>query len=419
NYEVKRLQQNETTILKRQTLRVMDGDSCVAIFHYWEQDDLQREVEQVGTRKLRYQLDNHLGSVSLEVDDDAQIISYEEYFPYGGTAFIAGKSQQEVKLKEYRYSGKERDDSTGLYYYGARYYAPWLGRWLKPDPAGKVDGLNLYGYVKDNPVKFKDKKGLMKEEEKNDVDQEEMEMIREITDEELSPKSEKINVTMIGEDHRHNQQSMQKITELITDIKNKKGDTKVLVALEGNFTSIYNYEEDGYKKLSTHPGGQKGRKRNIKPVERFEDIKFKGNQVQKKYPVSGINEIVHGMSLEGNSYNNMLNMLSSKEMKGNYVVGVDRKVDEKKMESVHRDNDMYNNIKNTARELMVKEVIVLAGEAHIAGTKDGDKFNFKRLGYLIKDDAEINATMVNPYLKNDPPYESVKSSIERWSKMKR
>ncbi|NES82666.1 MAG: RHS repeat-associated core domain-containing protein, partial [Moorea sp. SIO2B7] len=160
SYEVKRLQQNETTILERQTLRVMDDETCVAIFHYWEQDDLQREVEQVGTRKLRYQMDNHLSSVGLEVDDDAQIISYEEYFPYGGTAFIAGKSQQEVKLKEYRYSGKERDDATGLYYYGARYYAPWLGRWLKPDPAGTVDGLNLYGFVGGNPVKYVDVGGM-------------------------------------------------------------------------------------------------------------------------------------------------------------------------------------------------------------------------------------------------------------------
>ncbi|NEP50817.1 MAG: RHS repeat-associated core domain-containing protein, partial [Moorea sp. SIO3C2] len=161
NYEEKRLQQNETTILKRQTLRVMDDKTCVAVIHYWEQDDTQREVDKAGTsRSFRYQLDNHLGSVSLEVDDDAQIISYEEYFPYGGTAFIAGKSQKEVKLKEYRYSGKERDDSTGLYYYGARYYAPWLGRWLKPDPAGTVDGVNLYAFVGGNPITHKDFKGL-------------------------------------------------------------------------------------------------------------------------------------------------------------------------------------------------------------------------------------------------------------------
>ncbi len=163
NYEIKRIKsetaEGETTILYRQTLRVMDDKTCVAIMHYWIQDDLHREVEKAGTRKLRYQLDNNLGSVSLEVDDDAALISYEEYFPYGGTAIIAGNNRKEVALKEYRYSGKERDDSTGLYYYGARYYAPWLGRWLKPDPAGPTDGLNLYAFVGGNPISKIDSEG--------------------------------------------------------------------------------------------------------------------------------------------------------------------------------------------------------------------------------------------------------------------
>ncbi|MEO1373069.1 MAG: SpvB/TcaC N-terminal domain-containing protein [Cyanobacteria bacterium J06635_10] len=176
NYEVKRLenetQDGERIIEQRQTLRVMDDERCVAILHYWEEPTPNHSWE--GNQsfppltppgrgiKLRYQMDNHLGSVSLEVDDDAQIISYEEYFPYGGTAFVAGKSQKEVKEKDYRYSGKERDDSTGLYYYGARYYVPWLGRWLKPDPAGTVDGLNLFEFVGGNPEIHVDRNGTMK-----------------------------------------------------------------------------------------------------------------------------------------------------------------------------------------------------------------------------------------------------------------
>jgi RHS repeat-associated protein len=49
--------------------------------------------------------------------------------------------------KRYRYTDKERDDSSGLCYYGARYLAPWLARWISPDSAGAVDGLNLYIYV--------------------------------------------------------------------------------------------------------------------------------------------------------------------------------------------------------------------------------------------------------------------------------
>ena len=163
-YEIKLVKKiteaGETSVLKRRTLRVMDGDLCVAIIHSWDQDEASREVDAAGTHSLRYQMDDGLGSAALEISGDAEIISYEEYFPYGGTAFIAGPNQQEVCWKHYRYSGKERDNSTGLYYFGARYYAPWLGRWLKPDPAGSVDGLNLYAFVRGNPLRLFDPTGL-------------------------------------------------------------------------------------------------------------------------------------------------------------------------------------------------------------------------------------------------------------------
>ena len=78
---------------------------------------------------VRYQLDNHLGSASVEVNQDGNVLSYEEYHPYGTTAYQARSSVAEVSLKRYRYTGKERDEETGLCYHGARYYAPWLGRW--------------------------------------------------------------------------------------------------------------------------------------------------------------------------------------------------------------------------------------------------------------------------------------------------
>lgn len=162
SYEVKIVQNGQSTILKRHTLRVMDDQTCVAILHTWEQDDTKREVDSAGTRRLRYQLDDHLGSAALQLSEDAEIISYEEYYPYGGTALIAGRNQREVKLKEYRYSGKERDDATGLYYYGARYYAPWLCRWLSTDPAGAVDGPNLYAFVGGNPLNYNDNHGEQK-----------------------------------------------------------------------------------------------------------------------------------------------------------------------------------------------------------------------------------------------------------------
>lgn len=110
--------------------------------------------------QLRYRYDDPVGSSSLEVDGDGNRISQEEYYPYGGTAIWAARSQVEAKYKTVRYSGKECD-ATGLYYYGHRYYQPWVGRWLSADPLGTVDGLNLYRMAGNNPVTFTDLAGLV------------------------------------------------------------------------------------------------------------------------------------------------------------------------------------------------------------------------------------------------------------------
>jgi len=108
--------------------------------------------------RYRYQLDNHLGTACVEADQAGAVISYEEYHPYGTSAYRSFQSA-EVSAKRYRYTGKERDEETKLYYHGARYYAPWLGRWTQADPAGTVDGTNLYAYVRGSPVGLKDPNG--------------------------------------------------------------------------------------------------------------------------------------------------------------------------------------------------------------------------------------------------------------------
>ncbi|POA44373.1 toxin [Pseudomonas sp. MPR-ANC1] len=115
----------------------------------------------IDNNQLRYSLEDHLGSCSMELDHNAQTISEEGYYPFGATAWMAAAI--EVSYKFVRYSGKEMDVS-GLYYYGARYYAPWLQRWVSADPAGDVDGLNLYGFVGNNPLRYVDQHGKQKEE---------------------------------------------------------------------------------------------------------------------------------------------------------------------------------------------------------------------------------------------------------------
>jgi RHS repeat-associated protein len=115
-----------------------------------------------GSKALtRYSHGNHLGSAVLELDDNAQIISYEEYFPYGSTSYQAVASQTETP-KRYRYTGKERDEESGLSYHAARYYAPWLGRWINPDPLLSLPPslTNAYGYADCRPTVSRDETGL-------------------------------------------------------------------------------------------------------------------------------------------------------------------------------------------------------------------------------------------------------------------
>lgn len=108
---------------------------------------------------LRFSLTDHQESCLIELDGAAQLISHEDYYPYGGTACWAARSEVDANGKTHRHNGKQRDRS-GLYYYGARYYAPWLSCWISPDPGGTADGPNLYCMVHNNPINNVDKQGL-------------------------------------------------------------------------------------------------------------------------------------------------------------------------------------------------------------------------------------------------------------------
>ncbi|GIF62408.1 hypothetical protein Ais01nite_04430 [Asanoa ishikariensis] len=143
-----------TVTLERETMMVYAHRRAAAIIEtrVFGED---RAPEQL----VRYQYVNQLMSTALELDTDADVISYEEYLPYGGTAYQAVRSGTDLP-KRYRYAGKELDE-TGLYYYGARYYAPWLGRWCSRDPAGLADGPNLYLFCRANPVTITDPTGLI------------------------------------------------------------------------------------------------------------------------------------------------------------------------------------------------------------------------------------------------------------------
>ncbi|KAH7186850.1 SpvB domain-containing protein [Fusarium oxysporum] len=152
----------ETPSLERSTVRVSGpggsgGSGAIVLIETRTKGTPADDDDIIAERMLRFQLDDLLGSVAVELDEAAQLVTYEEHFPYGCSSYrsVAGARRAP---KRYRYSGKELDDETRLYFYGARYYAAWLGRWVSPEPEGH-DGHNLYMFVRGNPVSNKDDDG--------------------------------------------------------------------------------------------------------------------------------------------------------------------------------------------------------------------------------------------------------------------
>jgi len=187
-FEIWRKKVNGNIDTERETLHIMDG------FEDSEPEENEseknKEVEEIGSnvkramnnkRRVaivetktwengtqianpisvqRYQLSNNIESATLELDDVANIISYEEYYPYGDTSYQAGRSASEVSQKRYRYTGKEKDEESGLYYYGARYYSTMVGIFISVDPKfEKYLNVSSYAYCLNNPINRIDPNG--------------------------------------------------------------------------------------------------------------------------------------------------------------------------------------------------------------------------------------------------------------------
>ncbi len=125
-------------------LHVMDNQSRVAM------QRIGPANQEEAAPEVQYHLGDHLGSSSLALGGidarGAAFVNREEFSPYGEPSFGG------FGRKRYRFSGKERDGESGLSYFGARYLAPWMARWVSCDPAGTVDGANIYTYVHQSPI---------------------------------------------------------------------------------------------------------------------------------------------------------------------------------------------------------------------------------------------------------------------------
>ncbi len=138
----------------------------IATLHLLDEQQRLLMVDQVRTGAAgastlyRYTLSDHLGSSTVELDENSRIISFEEYHPYGTTAYQSGSNASEVRRKRYRYTGMERDEESGFSYHAARYAIVNLARWLSCDPSGVTNGINRYELLAGNPVRHVDRTGL-------------------------------------------------------------------------------------------------------------------------------------------------------------------------------------------------------------------------------------------------------------------
>ena len=140
-------------------LYVCEGTSCSRLIYAGTQRIALVPMPPSGrTPSPSYFHPDHLGSTSVLTNAQGVAEEHNSYRPYGqlhthtGTADVA-----------YKYTGQERDPSTGLYFYNARYYDPALGRFLSPDTLvqnpGDPQSLNRYAYSRNNPVLYTDPTG--------------------------------------------------------------------------------------------------------------------------------------------------------------------------------------------------------------------------------------------------------------------
>ena len=119
-----------------------------------------------------YYLQDHLGGVDAVVDENGKVVERKDYLPYGDKRLTVGASDSPT-TEDYGFTGKEQDDESGLYYYGARYYDPQIGRFTQIDPLvlgesekplsdvlNNPQVLNGYSYVLNNPMKYVDENGM-------------------------------------------------------------------------------------------------------------------------------------------------------------------------------------------------------------------------------------------------------------------
>ncbi len=130
--------------------RAADGRTVVKQYH------AQGEFLPGATAPLNkvFYTKDHLGSVRELVNGNGTLQTRYDYDLWGGRTKITGTVESEVG-----YTGHHHHGKSGLMLTWYRAYDPVTGRWLSRDPIGEAGGINLYGYVSNNPVRYFDPNG--------------------------------------------------------------------------------------------------------------------------------------------------------------------------------------------------------------------------------------------------------------------
>jgi len=135
-----------------------EGSTVAKVIHNLFGNDIIGTNSVTSTSEERnYFLKDHLGSIKVIVNTSGSVVGYDDYDAFGliMDGRNGGSSDETIK-----YTGKEYDEETGYYYFGARSYMPLIGRWPVVDPMSeKYPGISNYAYCVNNPMLFVDPNG--------------------------------------------------------------------------------------------------------------------------------------------------------------------------------------------------------------------------------------------------------------------
>jgi len=171
----------------------------------------------------------------------------------------------------YRFNGKEQDEATGFYYYGARYYAPSLSRWLSTDPlAEKYQGFSPYNYTLNNPINLVDPDGRSVDDIIFLLDREKAHknghMAVLIGDEKNGWTYYSINGTGEGARMYGFSKDADKGTSIVDGYKNKILNMKKAIIAANNINVNEEHSYDGYKRIKTSNSEDKNAGKKVKKV---------------------------------------------------------------------------------------------------------------------------------------------------------